>query len=137
MLMNKSMSMSSDKSARMFPIEQLLATSPFQDLDEEAIDPFLLFHDKLISFLMSEKEALNRLSGSNILIINEYKKKYTYYKTKYDEFQFVVQRQEELRTLIDDLKSQRLNTFKEGFSTINSKLKEVYQLLTKGGDAEL
>lgn len=55
MLMNKSMSMSNDKSVRIFPIEQLLATSPFEDFDEEGIDPFLLFHDKLISFLMSEK----------------------------------------------------------------------------------
>jgi len=27
--------------------------------------------------------------------------------------------------------------FRQGFSMINSKLKEVYQLLTNGGDAEL
>ena len=39
--------------------------------------------------------------------------------------------------MIDQLKEKRLALFREGFSIINSKLKEVYQHLTRGGDAEL
>ena len=31
----------------------------------------------------------------------------------------------------------RLNEFMEGFSIITSKLKEMYQMITLGGDAEL
>jgi chromosome segregation ATPase len=42
-----------------------------------------------------------------------------------------------LKKIIDHLKSERLALFREGFSLINSKLKEVYQHLTRGGDAEL
>ena len=38
---------------------------------------------------------------------------------------------------MDHLKEERLALFREGFGTINSKLKEVYQHLTRGGDAEL
>lgn len=41
----------------------------------------------------------------------------------------------ELKRIIDDLKEQRLKMFREGFGLINAKLKEVYQHLTRGGDA--
>lgn len=41
----------------------------------------------------------------------------------------------QLKQIIMDLKDKRLNLFREGFTIINSKLKEVYQLLTRGGDA--
>ena len=37
----------------------------------------------------------------------------------------------------DDLRKMRLNEFMEGFSIITSKLKEMYQMITLGGDAEL
>jgi len=42
-----------------------------------------------------------------------------------------------LKRTINELKEQRFQMFREGFAVINSKLKEVYQLLTSGGDAEL
>ena len=47
------------------------------------------------------------------------------------------ERQAELKRIVDDLKAKRLALFRDGFGTINSKLKEVYQHLTRGGDAEL
>jgi len=37
----------------------------------------------------------------------------------------------------DTLKKKRQNDFMEGFNLISSKLKETYQTLTNGGDAEL
>ena len=37
----------------------------------------------------------------------------------------------------DDLRKMRLNEFMEGFGIITSKLKEMYQMITLGGDAEL
>lgn len=37
----------------------------------------------------------------------------------------------------EDLRKQRLNEFMSGFNTITNKLKENYQMLTLGGDAEL
>jgi structural maintenance of chromosome 4 len=43
----------------------------------------------------------------------------------------------EVKQQIEVLKEKRLSMFREGFQVISSKLKEVYQLLTKGGDAEL
>ncbi len=37
----------------------------------------------------------------------------------------------------EDLRKQRLNEFMTGFNMITNKLKENYQMLTLGGDAEL
>ena len=37
----------------------------------------------------------------------------------------------------DDLRKQRLNDFMEGFGIITGRLKEMYQMITLGGDAEL
>lgn len=37
----------------------------------------------------------------------------------------------------EDLRKQRLNEFMSGFNMITNKLKENYQMLTLGGDAEL
>ena len=37
----------------------------------------------------------------------------------------------------EDLRKQRLDEFMCGFSQITNKLKEMYQMITLGGDAEL
>ena len=41
------------------------------------------------------------------------------------------------RTIVDSLQSRRLSEFLAGFSAITLKLKEMYQMITLGGDAEL
>jgi structural maintenance of chromosome 4 len=41
------------------------------------------------------------------------------------------------KNIFDCVKSRRYNEFMEGFNVISSKLKEMYQLITNGGDAEL
>ena len=41
------------------------------------------------------------------------------------------------RLYFEDLRKQRLNEFMSGFSVITLKLKEMYQMITLGGDAEL
>lgn len=43
----------------------------------------------------------------------------------------------ETRIEIDKLKRSRFDEFMHGFNTISQKLKETYQNLTQGGDAEL
>eukprot|EP00300_Choanocystis_sp_HF-7_P009147 c16284_g2_i1.p1 GENE.c16284_g2_i1~~c16284_g2_i1.p1 ORF type:complete len:1310 (+),score=433.28 c16284_g2_i1:87-4016(+) len=44
---------------------------------------------------------------------------------------------DEKRREHDALKSRRLQEFMDGFTTITMKLKEIYQMITLGGDAEL
>lgn len=42
-----------------------------------------------------------------------------------------------VRKCHDDLRKRRLDEFMAGFNTITMKLKEMYQMITLGGDAEL
>merc|ERR1712100_747623 len=44
---------------------------------------------------------------------------------------------EDARRKLDGLRQQRLLEFLDGFSVISMKLKEMYQMITLGGDAEL
>merc|ERR1711879_157967 len=44
---------------------------------------------------------------------------------------------EDDRKRLDGLRQQRLEEFMDGFSVISMKLKEMYQMITLGGDAEL
>merc|ERR1712141_596728 len=46
-------------------------------------------------------------------------------------------KKEEQRRRHDNLRKQRLNSFMDGFGIITAKLKEMYQMITLGGDAEL
>lgn len=41
------------------------------------------------------------------------------------------------RKYFEELRKQRLDEFMAGFSVITNKLKEMYQMITLGGDAEL
>jgi structural maintenance of chromosome 4 len=47
------------------------------------------------------------------------------------------ERRNEMRKNFDMLRKNRFNEFMLGFSIITSKLKEMYQMITLGGDAEL
>ena len=44
---------------------------------------------------------------------------------------------DECRREYESLRTKRLNDFMEGFNVITLKLKEMYQMITLGGDAEL
>merc|ERR1712159_248877 len=59
------------------------------------------------------------------------------HKTKLSDFEAVHGEREGARRELDRLRQQRLEEFMEGFSVISMKLKEMYQMITLGGDAEL
>merc|ERR1712159_268858 len=59
------------------------------------------------------------------------------HKTKLSDFEAVHGEREGARAELDRLRQQRLEEFMEGFSVISMKLKEMYQMITLGGDAEL
>ena len=53
---------------------------------------------------------------------------------EYDE---LTENRNQQRRKLEDMRKQRLDMFMKGFSTINEYLKEMYQMITLGGDAEL
>lgn len=53
------------------------------------------------------------------------------------ELDEITDQRDKFRRAFEDLRKQRLNEFMAGFNMITNKLKENYQMLTLGGDAEL
>jgi structural maintenance of chromosome 4 len=53
------------------------------------------------------------------------------------ELEISTEKRNEMRRNYDMVRRNRFNEFMRGFSTITSKLKEMYQMITLGGDAEL
>lgn len=58
------------------------------------------------------------------------------YKTKCEELDDVTNRRNEVRQGFEEVRKARLSEFMEGFHIISYKLKEMYQTITLGGDAE-
>lgn len=86
-----------------------------------------------ISILESQQAELN----PNLSAIDEYKTKDVDYRNQVDELDELTRKRDAGRKECDTLRKSRLDEFMAGYSTITLKLKELYQMITLGGDAEL
>uniref|UniRef100_A0A8D2KUS1 Structural maintenance of chromosomes protein n=1 Tax=Varanus komodoensis TaxID=61221 RepID=A0A8D2KUS1_VARKO len=73
----------------------------------------------------------------NLGAIEEYNKKEELYLKRVAELDEITSERDKFREAYEDLRKNRLNEFMAGFNVITNKLKENYQMLTLGGDAEL
>ncbi|CAH8867219.1 unnamed protein product [Trichobilharzia szidati] len=73
----------------------------------------------------------------NMTAIEEYRRKAQNYLQRVSELNRITSILGEQRKYMEEAKSKRLTEFLDGFHTITSKLKEMYQMITQGGDAEL
>lgn len=76
-------------------------------------------------------------SKPNMAAIAEFKRKEEVYLERVQELDKMTALRDEQRKYHDDIRKQRLTDFMEGFGIITGKLKEMYQMITLGGDAEL
>ncbi|CCO32987.1 Structural maintenance of chromosomes protein 4 AltName: Full=Cell untimely torn protein 3 [Rhizoctonia solani AG-1 IB] len=73
----------------------------------------------------------------NLNVLPEYRRREAEYLAKAKEFEAVTKQRDEQKAKYEDLRKQRLDEFMAGFNMISSKLKEMYQMITLGGNAEL
>jgi len=73
----------------------------------------------------------------NMSALLEYLKKDAFYRTRAEELRIITEARNLVRADYEDLRRQRLVMFMAGFGIITMKLKEMYQMITLGGDAEL
>jgi structural maintenance of chromosome 4 len=88
-----------------------------------------------ISQLEAEKQAMEMNVNMGALL--EYMKKDAFYRTRFAELEVITEARNTVRREFEDLRRQRLEMFMSGFGIITLKLKEMYQMITLGGDAEL
>jgi structural maintenance of chromosome 4 len=88
-----------------------------------------------ISVLETERNTIAK--HANMGAIAEYRKKEADYLSRVAELDAVTEERNDARKKHEDLRRQRLEMFMDGFGQITLKLKEMYQMITLGGDAEL
>lgn len=103
-------------------------------LEEAALDEL---DPKQLQYQLTMLQEKLAQSKPNLAVIQEYKKKEEVYLARVAELDEITRSRDEQRKYHEDLRKQRLNEFMSGFTIISNKLKEMYQMITLGGDAEL
>ncbi|KFV61762.1 Structural maintenance of chromosomes protein 4, partial [Dryobates pubescens] len=111
------------------PAEELPVLS--QEELEAITDPKVIINQ--IALLEAQCEQMK----PNLGAIEEFRKKEELYLKRVAELDDITTERDKFRQAFEDLRKQRLNEFMAGFNVITNKLKENYQMLTLGGDAEL
>jgi structural maintenance of chromosome 4 len=86
--------------------------------------------------IVTLESAINGMKP-NMAAIDRWREKNAEYASRQTELQALTERRDALRTEMDALRKRRLDEFMAGFGVITMKLKEMYQMITLGGDAEL
>ncbi|CCF56568.1 hypothetical protein KAFR_0B02710 [Kazachstania africana CBS 2517] len=76
-------------------------------------------------------------SNADIELLEEYIRRLEEFKKRKLDLNTTVARRDEVRDELEKLKKTRHDEFMEGFSIISLTLKEMYQMITMGGNAEL
>ena len=84
-----------------------------------------------------EQQKTDLEKNVNMSALLEYLKKDAIFRARSEEVRVITEARNTVRREYEDLRRQRLTMFMSGFSVITLKLKEMYQLITLGGDAEL
>ncbi|KXN73936.1 P-loop containing nucleoside triphosphate hydrolase protein [Conidiobolus coronatus NRRL 28638] len=73
----------------------------------------------------------------NLSVLREYHQKEQDLSYRQKELDECTGERDKYKDLYDDLRKQRHKEFMEGFNSISDKLKEMYRMITLGGNAEL
>ncbi|KAM0933788.1 putative structural maintenance of chromosomes protein [Dioscorea sansibarensis] len=88
---------------------------------------------EMVALLEAQLKDMN----PNLDAIAEYQKKSRSYTERVEELNVITQERDDLKRQYDGWRKKRLDEFMAGFNVISLKLKEMYQMITLGGDAEL
>ncbi|KAJ3127697.1 hypothetical protein HK098_005933 [Nowakowskiella sp. JEL0407] len=112
--------------------------------EDEEVKPLELYDEaKLETFdIDQEKAKLANLMEKlherpNLAILGEYRVKFQEYQAMAEELREFTEKRDAVKKEYDDKKKQRLDEFMAGFVKVSEKLKEMYQMITLGGNAEL
>ncbi|KAN0042226.1 hypothetical protein ACTFIV_004785 [Dictyostelium citrinum] len=87
--------------------------------------------------LTTQIQKIAKENNVNIEVIKDFQKKEQEYQSKKAEFDEIERERDNLSKRYESLRKNRLDEFMAGFTIITMKLKEIYQMITLGGDAEL
>ncbi|KAG2182444.1 hypothetical protein INT43_007374 [Umbelopsis isabellina] len=86
---------------------------------------------------VAELEAFVQDAKPNLSVLEEYRRREQEYEERANDLAQVTRMRDTVKTEQDNLMKARLDEFMQGFNIITQKLKEMYQMITLGGNAEL
>ncbi|RVW82691.1 Structural maintenance of chromosomes protein 4 [Vitis vinifera] len=134
---------------------QVALVKHMEQIQKDLVDPEKLqatLADKTLTEDCGLKRALEMVAlieaqlkemNPNLDSISEYRRKVSVYNERVQDLNMVTQERDDVKKQYDEWKKRRLvnftlmDEFMAGFHTISLKLKEMYQMITLGGDAEL
>lgn len=105
---------------------QKLSESDLQNIDKDRLDQEII----------ALEEYLNT-TNANIDILEEYVKRLIEYRSRKNDLNDAIEKRDKIGKILEDLKTKRYDEFMKGFGIISMTLKEMYQMITMGGNAEL
>ncbi|KAL2868613.1 condensin subunit SMC4 [Aspergillus lucknowensis] len=82
-------------------------------------------------------EEKTQNSSIDLSVIDEYRRRAAEHESRSADLATALSSRDSAKSRLDGLRSARLNGFMEGFGIISLRLKEMYQMITMGGNAEL
>ncbi|KAH7138178.1 condensin subunit Cut3 [Dendryphion nanum] len=86
---------------------------------------------------IGELEKKNENTSVDLTVLAEYRKRVEEHAARSSDLTQAVKERDDARERCNELRRMRLEGFMEGFSLISMRLKEMYQMITMGGNAEL
>src|ERR1700691_3664266 len=87
---------------------------------------------------ISQLEAkLQKVTDVDLGVLREYRRRVEEHATRSADLAESLESRDTAKKRCDELRKLRLEGFMEGFSIISMRLKEMYQMITMGGNAEL
>ncbi|THC93669.1 hypothetical protein EYZ11_006845 [Aspergillus tanneri] len=82
-------------------------------------------------------EEKSQNASVDLSVIDEYRRRTAEHQARSADLTTALATRDSAKSRLDGLRSARLNGFMEGFGIISLRLKEMYQMITMGGNAEL
>ncbi|KAF2267623.1 condensin subunit Cut3 [Lojkania enalia] len=86
---------------------------------------------------IAQLEKKNENTSVDLTVLAEYRKRVEEHVARSSDLAKAVAERDDAKKRCDELRRLRLEGFMEGFSIISLRLKEMYQMITMGGNAEL
>lgn len=115
----------------------ILHEEPPQPLKKYTDDELAAYQIGEIQYRIEVLEGELKAKTPNLNVIDEYEKKREIYMDRIKVLEDITNKRNEMRKLYEDIKKRRYTEFMQGFNIITHKLKEMYQMITQGGNADL
>ncbi|KAL9114117.1 MAG: hypothetical protein Q9227_001889 [Pyrenula ochraceoflavens] len=93
--------------------------------------------DQLKALIAALEEKIQSASSIDLSVLAEYRRRCNDLRSRTADLSEALSTRDSAKSRLDELRSLRLNGFMTGFSQISLRLKEMYQMITMGGNAEL